>query len=188
VAERLFAHAGHVGSERFSGRSAPKYNLSIQNNQPWVAQTDMVGLGSSQFMSSLGQHTCRTGFLPTSRLRCSEDLVGSSESGHVQSDNAAELVGEIDCSIYDCELLSFHRDLDVAWPTLKEDAHGVFKRDNLLLLGVAAGLTLVIRAELDDDVRANTARHPERWNSSGALGTIGDVTVQVPVILEHIQD
>ncbi len=81
------------------------------------------------------------------------------------------------------ERLSFRSDLSHSWLRFKSDVVGVLQPSNLLLLGFAGANAAVIRHNWDDDVRASTAQHPERWgNLTEGLGYVGEIGVQVPVL------
>jgi hypothetical protein len=78
----------------------------------------------------------------------------------------------------------FREDLRCCLPRLRDDARGVVNWNNAAILGVALGGSLAMRTELDDDVRRNTARHPQRWNDgTHILGKVGDPAYQIPVLL-----
>lgn len=67
---------------------------------------------------------------------------------------------------------------------LKDDAKGVANWNNAAILGVALGGSLALRGDVDNEVRRNVARHPERWGSFGqSIGEIGDGRYQFPVLL-----
>ncbi len=76
------------------------------------------------------------------------------------------------------------RDVVDFWPMVGQDAKQVVTARNAAILGVALGGALVVREELDDDVRRNTAQHPQRWgDTSEFLGYLGNAEAQVPVLL-----
>ncbi len=80
--------------------------------------------------------------------------------------------------------LRLEADLEHAWPTFRDDVRGVFSGRNLAWLTVAAGAAIGLRESVDDRVRDNTARHPQRWGSgSEVIGRFGEVQYQVPVLL-----
>ena len=89
-----------------------------------------------------------------------------------------------DCApVPDLRATSQH-DLKQLLPDLREDVGHLANRHTLVALGAALGASLVVRETLDDPVRDNTQRHPERWDATGQrLGLLGDVQVQVPVML-----
>lgn len=94
-----------------------------------------------------------------------------------------DICGEAECDC-SCELLSFRQDVHGIWPRLRDDARGLANWHNAAVLGAALGGSLLIRSELDDDVREAVARHPQRWGEgSEALGWLGDPTLQVPIML-----
>ncbi len=69
-------------------------------------------------------------------------------------------------------------------PVLRDDAVGLVNWNNAAVLGAALAAAIGVRQDLDDQVRQNTARHPERWGDlSHTLGQFGEVQYQVPVIL-----
>lgn len=76
------------------------------------------------------------------------------------------------------------RDVVDFWPMVGQDAKQVVTARNAAILGVALGGALVVREELDDDIRRNTAQHPQRWgDTSEFLGYLGNAEAQVPVLL-----
>lgn len=80
--------------------------------------------------------------------------------------------------------LRWESDVEHAWPTFREDVRGVFSGCNLALLTVALGSAVGLRESVDDRVRENTARHPERWGTgSEVIGRFGEVQYQLPVLL-----
>lgn len=80
--------------------------------------------------------------------------------------------------------LAFSRDIGNAWYRLRDDSAGVIHPQNLLTLAIAGGGALALRGDVDEHVRRQTARHPERWGAAtDFFGEIGDVQVQVPVML-----
>lgn len=86
---------------------------------------------------------------------------------------------------FDCEEgISFREDFHNIWPRLRDDTKGLVNWQNAAVIGAALGGSLIIRSELDDDVRVAVARHPLRWgDGSRTLGYMGDPIVQVPVLL-----
>ncbi len=78
----------------------------------------------------------------------------------------------------------FTSDLHDFLPMVTNDARGLVNWNNLALLGVGLGGALAMRADLDDQVRANTQRHPERWgDGTDVLGKLGNAEFQVPALL-----
>lgn len=76
------------------------------------------------------------------------------------------------------------RDAVEFWPMVGHDAKQIVTPRNAVILGAALGGSLVIRDELDGQVREDTAQHPQRWgNTSEFLGYLGNAEVQVPVLL-----
>lgn len=76
------------------------------------------------------------------------------------------------------------KDVTEFWPMVGRDAKQIVTARNAALLGVALGGALVIREELDEDVRQDTAQHPQRWgNASEFLGYLGNAEAQVPILL-----
>jgi hypothetical protein len=74
-------------------------------------------------------------------------------------------------------------DLAVLWPTLKDDVRGLATWQNAGFLAVGLGTALAFRPELDDRVRTEVARHPQRWGEATEfLGNCGNVEYQIPVI------
>lgn len=79
---------------------------------------------------------------------------------------------------------SFRSDYRDFLPRLADDAAGVARGGNLLILGASLAAAIGIRQDLDGQVRESTARHPERWGEASAtLGTFGEVQYQVPALL-----
>jgi membrane-associated phospholipid phosphatase len=80
--------------------------------------------------------------------------------------------------------MAFSRDIGNAWYRLRDDSAAVFQPQNLLALAIAGGGALVLRSEVDGQVRKHTAKHRNRWgNGSTFLGNIGDAEVQIPILL-----
>lgn len=78
----------------------------------------------------------------------------------------------------------FKQDAIDFWPMVGNDAKQIVNGQNAAILGLALGGSLVIREELDDDVRRDTAQHPQRWgDTSEFLGYLGNAEAQVPVLL-----
>lgn len=78
----------------------------------------------------------------------------------------------------------FKQDAIKFWPMVGNDAKQIVNGQNAAILGLALGGSLVIREELDDDVRRDTAQHPQRWgDTSEFLGYLGNAEAQVPVLL-----
>jgi hypothetical protein len=76
------------------------------------------------------------------------------------------------------------KDVSEFWPMVGRDAKQIVTARNAALLGVALGGALVVREELDADVRDDTAQHPQRWgNASEFLGYLGNAEAQVPILL-----
>lgn len=76
------------------------------------------------------------------------------------------------------------RDAVDFWPMVGNDARQIVNGRNAAILGAALGGSLIIREELDDDVRRDTAKHPQRWgDTSEFLGYLGNAEAQVPVLL-----
>jgi hypothetical protein len=84
-----------------------------------------------------------------------------------------------------CEPLCLACDLQHGLPRLWCDAKGVVNWNNALILTAAGGLAIVLReSEVDREVREKVAEHPLRWgDGSQALGKLGTVNVQAPVLL-----
>lgn len=67
--------------------------------------------------------------------------------------------------------------------TLRDDASAVATWENAAILSVAAGGAVAVRQDLDGEIRADTARNPERWGKFGSsIGELGNPYVQVPAI------
>ena len=80
--------------------------------------------------------------------------------------------------------LNLRDDLCSMWPRLWEDARGVANVHNGLILGAALGGALIMRHDLDDEVRERTRRRPERWGEfTNVLSTSGEAPVQWPAVL-----
>ncbi len=79
--------------------------------------------------------------------------------------------------------LNFRSDFHKCWGTLWDDAKSVVTWKNTVVMGAATGAAIGIHQDWDDQVRENTAKHPHRWgDASEAIGYLGDVTVQIPVL------
>lgn len=88
-----------------------------------------------------------------------------------------------DCRVY-APRLRFTDDLHGFFPMLRDDARDIFCTRNAAILGVALGGALAVRNNLDDDARAYSAPHPNRWGeSSRVLGGVGEIQYQVPAVL-----
>lgn len=80
--------------------------------------------------------------------------------------------------------LNFRSDFHNGWGTLWDDTKSVITWKNALIIGAGAGAAIGIHQDLDDEVRENTARHPQRWgDASEGIGYLGDVTVQLPALV-----
>jgi membrane-associated phospholipid phosphatase len=67
--------------------------------------------------------------------------------------------------------------------TLWDDASAVATMQNAGILTIAGGGAVAIRQNLDGQIRANTARNPQRWGQFGSgIGELGNPYVQVPTI------
>jgi hypothetical protein len=78
----------------------------------------------------------------------------------------------------------FRQDRADFFPMLARDAKGLLNFEDLAVLGGALAGAIVIRQDLDDEVREFTLEHPERWGKgSKTLGYLGEVQYQVPVLL-----
>jgi hypothetical protein len=113
------------------------------------------------------------------------DCVPDCSPNHVGSYNAnGETIEHIIAPREELIELAFSQDIGNAWYRLRDDTVAVFNPQNLLTLAIAGGGALVLRNEADDQVRRHTAKHAKRWGKgSDFLGAIGDVGVQVPVLL-----
>ena len=81
-------------------------------------------------------------------------------------------------------LLTWNKDRKRMLSRLRHDARGFVNRDNALILGAVLGGVIALRQDIDNEIRDNTARHPERWGQfSNYLGELGEVQVQIPVLL-----
>lgn len=117
----------------------------------------------------------------------------SAEEGPPAVQTAGEFLNNAECSCpnnYGCHgcqarpILSFESDLEDFLPRLRDDAHGVANWTNAAYLAVALGGAIAIRQDLDDEIREQTAGHPERWGEGTKfLGKIGEAPYQVPVLL-----
>jgi hypothetical protein len=68
-------------------------------------------------------------------------------------------------------------------PGVWRDAKGIVRAENMLVLSAALAAAIGIRQDLDDEVREETAAHPDRWgNASRLLGHLGEAPVQVPLL------
>ncbi len=81
------------------------------------------------------------------------------------------------------ERLSFRTDISRGWQRVTSDLAGVMQPNNLMLLAVAAGGAIAIHQDVDDQVRASTLKHPQRWGrADDVLQQFGEVSVQLPVL------
>src|SRR5262249_50307838 len=63
------------------------------------------------------------------------------------------------------------------------DGIGILRAENMVFLGGALGVAIGIRQGLDQDVRRDTAEHPERWGKgSEFIGSLGEAPVQIPIL------
>lgn len=80
--------------------------------------------------------------------------------------------------------LTWKQDQKRMFSRLRHDARGVVNWDNAFILGAVLGGAIALRQDIDNEIRDNTARHPERWGQfSNYLGELGEVQVQIPVLL-----
>jgi hypothetical protein len=97
------------------------------------------------------------------------------------------LAFEIEQPLNNCclpPLLTWNRDRKQMFSRLKHDVRGVVNRENAIILGAVLGGAIALRQDVDGEVRDYTARHPERWGQfSNLLGELGEVQVQIPVLL-----
>lgn len=78
----------------------------------------------------------------------------------------------------------FKADAVEFWPMVGNDARQIITAPNAAILGVALGGALIIRDDLDGQIREQTAQHPRRWgNASEFFGYLGNAEAQVPVLL-----
>lgn len=78
----------------------------------------------------------------------------------------------------------FKQDAVEFWPMVGQDAMQMATASNAAILGVALGGALIIRDDLDGQVRESTAEHPRRWGkTSEFVGYLGNAEAQVPVLL-----
>ena len=131
---------------------------------------------------------CQAMSCHTQRVHCCP-MPDGNPSTDTRSDRCAPLQTPRSERIEDCAPVPHLRatsqhDLKELLVDLRDDAGQLANRHTMLALGSALGASLLIRETLDDPVRNNTQRHPERWNATGqSLGLLGDVRVQVPVML-----
>ncbi len=79
------------------------------------------------------------------------------------------------------EPFSFRSDLSQSGSMLWDDTKALFNWQNAAILGAGVGGTLAIRSTLDDDVRAATLGHGDRWGGgSEFLSNLGEAYVQWP--------
>lgn len=104
---------------------------------------------------------------------------------HSGSSSVDDPIGTANCGTLVCrDPFDWRADCDDFFPMLREDALGVINWNNAALLGIALGGAIGIRQDLDDQVREQVARHPQRWGeATNAFGRFGDVQYQVPVLL-----
>ncbi len=84
-----------------------------------------------------------------------------------------------------CDGICFGCDCSHGLPALWQDAKGVVRKNNLLILAVAGGAAIALReGDGDRETREWVNEHPERWGElSDFLGDMGRFEVQVPVML-----
>jgi hypothetical protein len=81
-------------------------------------------------------------------------------------------------------LLTWNQDRKRIFSRLRHDARGVVNRDNAIILGAVLGGAIALRQDINNEIRDNTSRHPERWGQfSNSLGELGEVQVQIPALL-----
>lgn len=81
-------------------------------------------------------------------------------------------------------LFTLRDDLREFLPTLYADSLAMFTWQNAFILGSGAGLAIGLRENVDGEVRAWTAEHPERWgDGTQVLREFGEYRWQIPVIL-----
>jgi membrane-associated phospholipid phosphatase len=81
-------------------------------------------------------------------------------------------------------LFTFQDDLQDWWPGFVSDFRSTLSWRNVLVLGIGAGVSLGLREDADGEVRAWTARSPDRWgDGSHVLRQFGEFKWQVPVLL-----
>ena len=81
------------------------------------------------------------------------------------------------------EPISWREDLRQLLPMLRDDAYSVVTWKNAIILGAATGGVLAIRADLDGEIRADTAKHTDRWGeASPILRQFGEPGVQMPFL------
>ena len=79
--------------------------------------------------------------------------------------------------------ISFRDDIKDLPAMFWNDAKSIATWQNAIVLGAAVGGALVIRDDLDQKVRYETAEHPLRWGQgSVAFRQFGEYSVQVPVL------
>jgi len=79
--------------------------------------------------------------------------------------------------------LSVRNDVRGFLPGVWRDAKGIARSENILILGGSLAAAIGIRQDLDDQVRHDTAAHPERWGETTTLlGHLGEAPVQVPIL------
>ncbi len=97
----------------------------------------------------------------------------------------------IDWSQFDPELpfetapiFTFRDDLHDFLPNFFADTKSLFTWKNAVILGVGTGVALGLRENVDGEVRAWTAEHPERWGEgTEVLRCFGEYSYQVPILL-----
>lgn len=115
--------------------------------------------------------------------------VGGDEPYRSLSVQPSRTTGVAACGCHDCVCVcrpdfTFRDDFRDYFPRVRDDAVGTVNWTNGLIFGAAAGAAIAIRQDLDDQVREDTARHPERWgDATHALGKLGEAPIQVPAIL-----
>ena len=184
---------------RNQGRSSTRSTNTPTTSRPLLSQSmclrgrarKLDALSSGAVLLVLLMAGCQ-GIGPTSR-----DQFSTADSfSTVDSDRFSSNSDESEIEVFNQQYSShvarrpltlregLRRDVVDFWPMVGDDAKQVVTARNAAILGLALGGALVVREELDDDVRRNTAQHPQRWGeTSEFLGYLGNAEAQVPVLL-----
>jgi hypothetical protein len=94
-----------------------------------------------------------------------------------------ELAGEPGTAVASRPRLGLFNDLRYAGPAIRNDLRALVTWRNGVVIGVAAGGAVLMRQHLDEEIRANTFVHGDRWGRfSSALETAGNPWLQGSVL------
>ena len=158
----------------YSDRSPRSFNVVPQpgsTTQPFIALTR-----GTQFETRDTQSDESVSIEPSVQETVSPDRLFGSGCTNDESPSEISLAD-------DDGLISFREDLRQLLPMLRDDAYSIITWKNAIILGAATGGALAIRADLDGQVRANTAKHTDRWGeASPVLRQFGEPSVQMPIL------